>query len=92
MSIDERLNRIEQFLIIMGKEALTTKDLSILIRKSEDRIRHLTSKREIPHYKQGESVFFKKSEIWEWMLAKRIPTNEEIDAEAAIHCLRNRKR
>lgn len=55
-----------------------------------DRVRHLVSKRLIPHYKQGNRTFFKKSEIEEWQLSDRIPTNAEINSKAATHIAINK--
>lgn len=85
MSIEQRLERIERLLIITSKEVLTTSDMAILLNVSESRIRHLTSAREIPYYKQGGKTYFKKSEIEEWQLSQRIPSNQEIKCKAATY-------
>lgn len=49
---------------------------------SKSRVYHLTSSREIPHYKQGKSVYFKKSELEEWMTSDKVRTDAEVRAEA----------
>lgn len=82
MSIEERMERIEKLLIIGSKNVLNVADVSLLLGLSESRIRTLCSSKEIPHYKQGVKVFFKKSEIEEWQLEKRVPTNDEIRQQA----------
>lgn len=85
MEVNERLERIERLLIVNAKTALTVSDVALLLGVSESRIRHLVSEREIPHYKQGYKTFFKKSEIEEWQLMRRIPTNAEISSKATTH-------
>lgn len=99
MELTERLERMERMLsfiteniLISQKEALTTKELSIWLGLSTVRIRNLVCAHEIPYYKQGRKVFFKKSEIEQWMLDTKVKTNAEIDSEAATAYFLNRKK
>lgn len=86
MSIEKRLERIEILLSMTAKEVLSVKEVAILINRSESRIRHLVSQRDIPHYKNDRGqVYFLKSEIQTWQLGQRIPTTTEIDQLAATH-------
>ena len=85
MDIEQRLERIEILLMLTAKEVLTTSDVALLLNVSESRIRHLTSDREIPHYKHGGKTYFKKAEIEQWQLAQRIPTNQEIKSKATTY-------
>ncbi len=90
MNIEQRLERIERLLIIGSKEVLTTSDVALLLNISESRVRHLASAREIPYYKQGSRTYFKKSEIEEWQLSQRIPTNKEIKRRATTYTVINK--
>lgn len=90
METNERLERIEKLLTIQGKEALKVSEAAMFLGISESRLRHLTSERRIPYYKQGGSTFLKKSEIEAWMLAQRVPTTEEINIKAATYCATRR--
>lgn len=90
MTIDERLERIERLLVVSSKEVLTTADAALMLNVSESRVRHLTSAKEIPYYKQGGRTYFKKSEIEEWQLAQRVPTNEEIRRRGTTYAVINR--
>lgn len=90
MNIEQRLERIERLLIIGSKEVLTTSDVALLLNISESRVRHLASAREIPYYKQGSRTYFKKSEIEEWQLSQRIPTNKEIKRRATTYAVINK--
>jgi len=91
MNLKQQLERIERLLLISTKAVLTTKELALMLDISEDRVRHLTSAREIPHYRQGNKVYFKKSEVEEWQLQRRVPTNNETTAKAATYAFLNRK-
>lgn len=90
MSINERLERIENLVLIQAKEVLNVNDLTILLNLSRSRIYHLISAREIPHYKKGRLVFFKKAEIEEWLLQDRILTNQELEDKAATYVSLNK--
>ena len=90
MGVEERLERIERLMLISSKSVLDTAEVALLLGISESRVRHLTAARDIPHYKQGKSVYFKKSEIEQWQLAQRIPTNDEISSKAVTHVAKSR--
>lgn len=87
MSADERLARIERLILLSAKEALTVSEVALMLGISESRVRHLTSEKEIPYYKQGKNTYFKKSEVENWMLKDRIPTNDEIRSKATTYVL-----
>ena len=89
MSADERLARIERLILIQSKEALTVSEVALMLGLSESRVRHLTSEKVLPYYKQGKNTYFKKSEIEDWMLQDRVPTNQEIKSQATTHVVIN---
>lgn len=91
-NIKSILERIEKYALLAAKTVLTVKDLALLLGISEDRIRHLVCDKEIPYYKQGTKVYFKKSEIEDWQLAKRIPTIAELKTAAATRSAINPRR
>jgi excisionase family DNA binding protein len=92
MTIAEQLSHIEQLLIISSKAVLNTREVAIMLGVTEDRVRHLVSARDIPHYRQKNRVYFKKSEIENWQLARRVPTNDEIQSRAATYVVLNKKK
>ena len=49
---------------------------------SKAHIYNLTSRKEIPHYKRGKFVFFRRSEIETWLTAEKVFTTEEKQREA----------
>ena len=85
MSTEERLERIEKLLVITSKEVLNVSETAMMLGVSESRVRHMMSSREIPYYKRGVCVSFKKSEIEAWRLDKRFPTDAETKAQAATY-------
>ncbi len=90
MSVEERLERIERLVLIGSKSVLDTEEVALMLGISASRVRHLTAAREIPHYKQGKSVYFSKEEVERWQLAQRIPTNDEIRSRAVTHVATSR--
>ena len=41
-----------------------------------------TAERTIPHFKQGKKLYFKRSELDDWLTAQKISTHAEIEKEA----------
>ena len=87
----EQLDRIEKLVRVGAKEVPNVEEAALMLRVSKSRVYHLVSSREIPHYKNGKNVLFKKSEIEEWLLRDRIPTNNEIDSKAATYVATHKK-
>lgn len=83
----KRLERIERLLVISTKEAFNVEEAAMFLGLSESRVRHLVWEKEIPYYKRGTNVFFRKSELEDWMLQDRIPTIDEIEQEAYRYTL-----
>lgn len=82
-SIEERLTNLER--INQGaKTILTLEEVAKYTNYSKSYIYKLTSRREIPCYKpNGKQLYFKKTEIEEWLLSNRKMTNKEIESEVA---------
>lgn len=52
----------------------------------------LTSKNEIPFYKRGKKLYFKKKDLIEWLEKGKRKTNCEIQEEADQYLSKNRRR
>lgn len=87
MGVEERLERIERLLLIGSKEVLNTSEVALLLDVSESRVRHLTSAKKIPHYKQGNKIYFRKKELETWQLQSRVPTNDEIKSKGTTYAV-----
>lgn len=80
-----RLDRIEKATLLGSKDVLRIEEASMLTGFSVGHLYNLTSQRAIPHYKQGQAIFFKKAELEEWMTETRIATEHEIEVAATTH-------
>jgi len=61
------------------KEILSIEDASIFLGVSKSYLYKLTSQREIPHFKPlNKIIYFKRSELIDWIEKGKIPTNEEL--------------
>ncbi|MBD5312482.1 MAG: helix-turn-helix domain-containing protein [Bacteroides sp.] len=86
MSIEERLERIEALLSIGVKEVLNVREAAAMLGISADRVRHLVSDKVLPHYRNAAGrVTFLRSELTDWCLATRVPTQKEIESQAATY-------
>jgi excisionase family DNA binding protein len=79
-----RLTAIEEKLsLLLGTSTLmTAQQAADYLGLSVARIRTLTQKREIPHYKQGRRVSYDKAELDDWRRCRRVQTKDEITREA----------
>ena len=95
-SIEERLANIERKLDIQAQEAkniLTLEEVAEYTHLSKSYVYKLTSKGDIPYYKpNGKQLYFKRTEIDEWLLTNRNKTNQEIEREIATKSVLLQKR
>lgn len=83
--ISNRLDRIERLTLISSKTVLDIEEAAAFTGYSESHIYNLTSRRAIPHYKKNRKLYFRKSELEEWLLERQVKTNREIMSEAATY-------
>jgi excisionase family DNA binding protein len=88
----DRLNNIES--LIKGLkmqnqpapiEIMNINQVAEYIGVAKTIIYKFTSCRMIPHFKQGKKIYFKKSELDEWITKNRVMTQEEIEIKAATY-------
>lgn len=91
-SIEERLTNLER-INQEAKTILTLEEVAKYTNYSKSYIYKLTSRREIPCYKpNGKQLYFKRTEIDEWLLSNRKMTNKEIESEVATKSVLRQKR
>ena len=101
--INERLATIEKLLeeLILekqvpnvtaksGKELMNVPEVAEYLSLAVQTIYGLIHKLEIPNYKQGRRVYFKKSEIDYWISTSRRKTRAEIESEVSNYLIRKR--
>jgi excisionase family DNA binding protein len=64
------------------KEIMDLKEVAAFLKVSRHTIYRKTHKREIPHYKKGGKLYFKRIEIEEYRDSGKQITQEEFDQEA----------
>ena len=82
-----RLNNIEE-LLLTQKTVLKLDEVILLTGLSKSYLYKLTSTGGIPCYKpQGKHIYFKKTEVEDWLLQNRKATIIEIDEMANNHII-----
>lgn len=89
--ISNKLDRIEQLAIISSKTVLDLSEAAVFTGYSESHIYNLTSRKAIPHYKKNRKLFFKKSELEDWLLECQVKTDKEIESKAATYVSTHKK-
>ncbi|HAH24350.1 MAG TPA: DNA-binding protein [Prolixibacteraceae bacterium] len=84
--IIQKLESIEKMLkqqSLLKKEVLTSREAAIYLGLSLSYLYELVSKKTIPAYKpNGGKLYFKRKELYNWMLSKRKASNSEIKEAA----------
>ena len=86
----KRFDRLEQLMVLQTKEALNHHEASAFLSLSPSFVYKLAHQRKIPFYKGrdgGKFNYYSKTELTEWMLSRRISTNDELEVEAANYAV-----
>lgn len=81
--IIDRLLSIEQLLKqqnILQKEMLSTDELCQYICMAKSYLYKLTSANKIPYYRTGKYVYFKRTEIDNWLMRNKVKSCDELQA------------
>lgn len=97
----EKIDRIERILleVLGGKpngyetlNVLNVDQAAKLLSMTKSTVYKMTSRMEIPYYKRAKRIYFKKSELEEWLLKIRKKTHEEIELEASTYVMTRKRR
>lgn len=95
MDFSKRLDEIEALLkkqYALTKEILTLKEAADYLNLSKSAIYKLTSKKEIPYYNPGgKKIFFKRTELENWVLTSKSISVDEVDDEIISYLSRTQK-
>jgi len=69
----------------MMEEPLSIAQAARLLGLRRGTLYNLTSRKEIPHYKVGNRIFFRETDLRAWFESKRVRTNQEADDEYVKH-------
>jgi len=95
--IIERLDRIEKAIYNLNyistkpdvNQIMNISEVATYIKIAKTTIYGLTHRNTIPHYKNGKKLYFKKSDIDEWIFSKKNKTNHYIEKEAVEYIRKN---
>lgn len=69
-------------------EILSLIEAAKFLKASKSFIYKMTSQKLIPHYiPSGKKIFFKKSDLENWLLNNRIPPSSEVEANTEFYLL-----
>lgn len=74
---------LKKLILISGKNVLSTNEVALVMGVTPEHVRYLTSQGEFPHYPKGNRNYYKKDEIEAYLTEVRVPSQKEIEAEAA---------
>lgn len=91
MSIEQKLDRIEQLTLLAAKDALTMDDAAAYTGLSKGYLYRLVWKKKIPYYKSvgGKQTYFSKKELNGWLLRHRVSSTDEAQENAEAYCANN---
>ena len=96
----DKLNTIENLLKTVMKndngtvritEVLNLNQAAEYVSLSKSAIYKKTSERNIPHFKKGKKLYFKKRELDNWLTSMKISTKDEIDQAATDYIIKKGK-
>lgn len=81
----QELQEIKNAALLAAKPILTMDDAAAFMGVTKCNLYKLVSAKRIPYYKSagGKFTYFKRTELEQWLTAVRVPTNEELEAQAA---------
>jgi excisionase family DNA binding protein len=96
----ERLDRIEKAIqnlnnfsnVPDANQIMNIAEVATYIKVAKTTIYSMTHRNTIPHYKNGKKLYFKKSDIEEWIFSNRIKANLDIEREAMAYIRKNPRR
>lgn len=92
--IINRLTHIETLTLLGAKSVLTMEEACLIIGLAKSSLYKLTANKSIPHYKAdgGKHIYFKKSELEDWMTRNRVSSILEDEQTAIAEYLRAKDR
>ena len=84
--IFNKLEELEKLTLLSAKEMLTIDEASKYLGMSKDYLYIMTCKKQIPYYKpNGKRLYFKKTELNEWLQRNRVTPVDEAESSAALY-------
>lgn len=84
--IYKKLEELEKLTLLSAKEMLTIDEAARYLEMSKSYLYIMTCKKQIPYYKpNGKRLYFKKTELNEWLQSNRVTPLDEAESSAALY-------
>lgn len=84
-AVMQKLDDIKRATLIGVKDTLTVEECAMLTGYSIQSLYAFTSKRQIPHFKRGNYLYFSKKEVERWLQSNPVPTTAETGSLASTY-------
>lgn len=86
-TILKELQEIKAIALLAAKPILTMKEAAAFLGVSMAYLYKLVCAKKVPYYKSagGKMTYFDREELTQWLKAVRVPTDEELQAQAVTH-------
>jgi len=89
----QELKRMLSEQSLLQKQVLNFNEACQYLDISQSHLYKLTSTKQVPHFcPQGKRLYFKRTELDEWLQRNRKSAADEIDQAAADYIIRNKRR
>lgn len=87
--IEKIAEAVARNLLVYHKEVLTIEEAAQYMGLKLSYVYKLTMTRELPHYKPfGKNIYFKRTELENWLLMNKIATNLELNSRALAYTMK----
>jgi len=87
----EKLSKIESLYLQQPEQILSFNETCSFLGYSKSYLYKLTHTRRIPHYKpNGKMLYFKRTDLEDWLLRNRVKTADEIEQEAIDYVVKKK--
>lgn len=90
-ALNDKLDNLSRLTLIGSKTVLDFDETLLFTGLSRGYLYRLTSEKKIPFFKKNRKLYFKKSDLEEWMLERRVPTSDEIQSKATTYVATHKK-
>lgn len=90
--LSDKLDQIAALTLIGSKAVLDLDETVLFTGLSRGHLYRLTSEKRIPHFKKCRKLYFKKSDLEEWMMSDKVLTEDEIRDRASTYVATHKRR
>ena len=88
----DELGKMIESQSLLSKDVLNLNEAASYLDVSQSHLYKLTSTKRIPHFcPNGKKLYFKRTELDEWLLSNRQTTSDEIEKMATNYILKNKR-